>query len=152
MKPIGDKRSEFDAPTIRRAEPNDIEACAKLYVEIGQQHFTWRADGFFRASDFRQCAAEEAVWVAVRGRSICAFLSYFEPEDFLHFLFVSECWRRQGVGSALLDHIRSRYGVPHRLKVDEPNQGARRYYARRGYTTAGAGRNDGVAWVLMQSP
>ena len=138
--------------SIRQAKAHDVDACSRLYVEIGRQHFAWRESEYFQASEFLKFAQGETVWIACQGREIGALLTYFEPEHFLHFLMVGKNWRRQGVGSALLNQVRSHYGKPHTLKVDGPNVDARRYYVARGYTQRCVGKSDGIAWILMESP
>lgn len=139
-------------PIIRRAVSDEIAVCARLYVEIGRQHFTWQPDSHFQADEFLRSASEEEVWIACRGRWIDAFLSYYAPEHFLHFLFVDRDRRGHGIGSALVGHVRQHYRTPHTLKVQVPNEAARRFYAALGYAEAGRGVSGGVGWLLMRSP
>ena len=119
---------------------------------MGRQHFTWLPEDHFLIDDFLRCAEEEDVWIASRGSVIEACLTYFVAENFLHFLLVDRAFRRQGVGSTMLDHIRGWYGAPHSLKVNGPNVSARRFYAGRGYVQIDRGVSDGVDWLLMRSP
>ena len=140
------------APIIRRAAPGEIAGCAALYVETSGRFFTWRPDGFFRYEEIERCAEDEDIWVACQDDALGGFLSYFEPEHFVHFLMVDPRRRSEGLGTALLSHVRAHYGARHRLKVDRPNAEARRFYARRGYKEIGEGKSDGVAWVMMRSP
>ena len=139
-------------PAIRRAELPDMKACAGLYVGIGRADFQWRPRSYFRADDFLGYAEHEDVWVADREGAVVGFLTYFAPEHFLHYLFVAPAARGEGIGSALLAYARSHYGAPHSLKVDVPNEAARRFYERLGYVEAGTGEMDGVDWIELRSP
>lgn len=136
---------------IRRAELPDLGACARLYVEIAEADFHWRPAGFFRAQDFLGYAEHEELWVAEPGGAIAGFLSYFAPEHFLHSLYVRRGARGQGIGAALIAHARAHYGAPHSLKVDVPNDDARRFYERLGYAEIGTGATEGVGWIELRS-
>jgi len=136
---------------IRRAELRDLSACARLYVEIGRQDFHWRPRSYFKAADFLGYAEHEDVWVAVPDGAIVGFLSYFAPDHFLHYLFVDSAARGRGVGAALIAHVRAHYGARHSLKVDVPNEAARRFYARLGYFEVATGEMDGIDWIELHS-
>jgi ribosomal protein S18 acetylase RimI-like enzyme len=136
---------------IRRAELPDLSACARLYVEVCDADFHWRPAGFFRAQEFLGYAEHEELWVAEPDGAIAGFLSYFAPEHFLHSLYVRRDARGQGIGAALIAHARAHYGVPHSLKVDVPNEAARRFYERLGYAEIRSGATDGVDWIELRS-
>lgn len=136
---------------IRRAELPDLSACARLYVEVCDADFHWRPAGFFRAQEFLGYAEHEELWVAEPDGAIAGFLSYFAPEHFLHSLYVRRGARGQGIGAALIAHARAHYGVPHSLKVDVPNEAARRFYERLGYAEIRSGTTDGVDWIELRS-
>ena len=139
--------------TIGLATSAELPACARLYVEVNRTYFTWDEPGSrHREADFLRFAEEEEIWVARRDGALAGFLAYYRPEHFLHLLYVAEAQRGQGVGSALLRHIRAETGVPHSLKTEEPNLAARRFYENRGYSVAGHGEKDGVPWILLRSP
>ncbi|HUT49249.1 MAG TPA: GNAT family N-acetyltransferase [Alphaproteobacteria bacterium] len=141
-----------EAPVIRRAQLPEIADCARLYVETGRRTFTWHPRSHFRRDEIARCAEDEDVWVAFRDDVIAGLLTYFEPEHFVHFLMVDWRWRGEGLGSALIAHVRAHYGARHKLKVDRPNTDALGFYAGHGYKEIGEGKSDGVAWVLMRSP
>jgi ribosomal protein S18 acetylase RimI-like enzyme len=140
-----------DSLAIRRAELRDMKACAGLYVEIGRADFHWRPRRAFRADDFLGYAEHEELWVAEPDGAVVGFLSYFAPDHFLHCLFVHREARGRGLGSALIAHVRAHYGAPHSLKVDVPNEEARRFYERLGYVETDSGAMDGVDWIELRS-
>ena len=136
---------------IRRAVPDEIEVCARLYVDIGEAEFHWRPAGFFQVAEFLGYAEAEELWVAETDGAIAGFLSYFAPEHFLHSLYIRRGARGQGVGAALIAHVRAHYGALHSLKVEVPNEGARRFYERLGYAEIGSGATEGVGWIELRS-
>ncbi len=142
-----------EAITIGLATEAELPACARLYVEVSRTYFTWDEPGRrHEEANFLRFAEADEVWVARQGGAIAGFLNYYRPEHFLHLLYVAEALRGQGVGSALLRHIRAQAGVPHSLKAQEPNLAARTFYERRGYSVIGHGEENTVPWVLLRSP
>lgn len=139
--------------TIALATEAELPACARLYVEVSRTYFTWDEPGRrHREADFLRFAEDDEVWVTRQDGALAGFLNYYRPEHFLHLLYVAEARRGQGVGSALLRHIRAQAGVPHSLKTEEPNLAARKFYERRGYSVIGHGGEDGIPWILLRSP
>jgi len=96
-----------------------------------RETFTWLpTDG--AAEKFLAEAAQEEVYVAEAGGGIAGLASFYRPENFLHSLYIDEAARGQGVGSALLAHVRSIADGRVFLKVQKLNSAAIAFYRRRG--------------------
>jgi len=141
------------AVEVRRARPEELAACAELYVRVLRDTFTWQPPERHHREDFLRATRDEEVYVAVENGEILGLAAFFRPQNFLHSLYVAR--RGQGIGKALLDHICAGAGKPVSLKVQAPNRRAQRFYAREGFTCVERGRDPGsdVAWLrLVRDP
>lgn len=134
---------------IRRARPEELAACAKLYVRVLRETFTWQPPERHREVDFFRAAQEEEIYVAVENRAILGVASLYRPQSFLHSLYVEA--RGRGVGKALLDHVAAVADGRLSLKVQAPNLRAQAFYAREGFTCVEEGRDPGseVGWLRL---
>jgi GNAT superfamily N-acetyltransferase len=134
---------------VRRARPEELGACADLYVRVLRETFTWQPPDRHRHEDFFRAAGEEEVYVAVADGAILGIAAFYRPQNFLHSLYVDI--RGRGVGTALLDYVSSQADGPLSLKVQEPNARARAFYAREGFICTEHGRDAGsdVAWLRL---
>ncbi|MEO8114282.1 MAG: GNAT family N-acetyltransferase [Phenylobacterium sp.] len=132
---------------VRRARPEELAACAKLYVRVLRDTFTWLPADRHRETDFFRAAQEEETYVAVENRAILGVACLYRPQSFLHSLYVEA--RGRGVGKALLDHVLRETGGKLSLKVQAPNLSAQAFYAREGFTCVEHGRDPGsdVGWL-----
>lgn len=132
---------------IRRARPDELAACADLYVRVLRETFTWTDPARHREQDFLRAAQEEEVYVAVEQGRIIGLAGFYRPQRFLHSLYVDA--RGRGVGKALLDHVAREAGGPLSLKCQAQNLRAQAFYAREGFRCVERGCNDGVEWLRL---
>jgi ribosomal protein S18 acetylase RimI-like enzyme len=135
---------------IRRARPDEMSACAALYVRVLTETFTWMAPDRHSTDDFLGAARDEEVYVAVDDDGlIIGLAALYRPDSFLHSLYVDD--RGRGVGRALLDHICRLADGPVSLKCQTANTRAQAFYLREGFRIAGYGADPppGTAWVRM---
>jgi len=134
---------------VRRARPEEIPACAELYLQVLRDTFTWQPAERHHREDFLRAARDEEVYVAVEDGAILGLAAFYRPQNFLHSLYVGQ--RGRGVGKALLDHVMAVASGPVSLKVQAPNRRAQRFYAREGFTCVERGRDAGsdVAWLRL---
>jgi GNAT superfamily N-acetyltransferase len=130
---------------IRPARKDELAACARVYVAVLRDTFTWLSPERHREADFLGAAREEEVYVANEDGRMVGVAAYFHPQNFLHSLYVTE--RGRGVGKALLDHISARAGGTLQLKCQAANLRAQAFYVREGFRCTEAGEDSGVAWL-----
>lgn len=137
--------------TIRRARADERDAAAALYERAGNEAFTWRPPGWFKAADFLDHTKTEEVYVAVSNGAILGVLAFFRPSNFIHSLYVEPSAQGFGIGAALVEAAAKIADGPLALKVDEPNTKARAFYAKLGFVDAGeSGLDAGVRWLRLK--
>lgn len=138
--------------TIRPYAPSDITACVGIFDRA------WRAGHPFapRRIDPTVFATEtegEMLFVAEDdGKEIAGFASLYQPESFIHHLYVEPRLRNRGLGSALLAHAVAAAGGSASLKCQLGNPAALGFYRHLGWTEIVAGTNEFGAWVTLRSP
>ena len=140
------------AVDVRRARSDELGACADLYVRVLSETFTWLPPERHSREDFLRAAKEEEIYVAVEGARVAGIAAFFRPQNFLHSLYVDG--RGDGVGKALLDHVRAVADGPLSLKVQAPNVRAQAFYRREGFLCTEHGRDPGsdIAWLRLVAP
>ena len=134
---------------IRRARPEEIEACADLYLRVLVDTFTWLPPDRHDRREFLRSVREEEILVAVEGGRILGLAGFYRPLNFLHSLYVAE--RGRGIGKALLDHVCRRADGVVSLKVQAANHRAQAFYAREGFVATERGRDPGsdIVWIRL---
>ncbi|MEZ9698392.1 GNAT family N-acetyltransferase [Vibrio sp. 10N.261.46.E12] len=126
---------------VRKYQPKYLTALQVLYLESRQNTFHWADADAFKLSDFDQDTEGEQVWVAVSGEKLLGFVSVWEPDSFIHHLYVSPQTLRSGAGSALLNTCKQHYSDL-TLKCLTANENAIGFYRSQGFvisTTKGVG-------------
>lgn len=134
---------------IRAARPEEMGACADLYLEVLRETFTWMDPALHRAGEFLSAAREEEVYVAVEDGRLLGLAAFYRPQRFLHSLYVRE--RGRGVGRELLAHVMLVARGPVSLKVQARNLRAQAFYAREGFICTETGHDPGsdIDWLRL---
>ncbi len=134
-----------DGLVLRRARPDELVDCARIYVRVLSDTFTWLPSDRHSQADFLNAAREEDIFVAVDRERIVGVAALYRPQDFLHSLYVTE--RGRGIGKRLLHHVLAAAGGRLSLKCQTANLGARAFYVREGFRCVETGENDGIPWM-----
>ena len=130
--------------TLRRARPDELAACARIYVQVLSDTFTWLPSDRHSEEDFLDAARDEDIFVALEGTGLVGVAALYRPQDFLHSLYVTE--RGRGIGKRLLHHVLAAAGGRLTLKCQTANKGAQAFYTREGVRCVETGENDGIPW------
>ena len=91
----------------------------------------------------RQLAAHSSL-IAMREKRCAAFVIF--RNGWIDHLYVHPDWHRQGLGTALLDELKTRQPEGLQLWTFQANEGARAFYERNGFTcvevTDGSGNEE----------
>lgn len=143
------QESEVLSFDIRPFQPADLADLQQLYVASRRAAFPWVDPREFRATDFSLDTRGEIIWIAERAGEPLGFASAWEPENFIHNLFVAPEHFLQGIGSALLDTCTKHLGRPASLKCVKRNQRALHFYLHLGWEIKGEGQGFQGEYFLM---
>jgi chorismate mutase/RimJ/RimL family protein N-acetyltransferase len=146
--------------TLRPAEPEDATTLADLYsaarvAAVPMMPPAMHTNAEDRAWFAGQLAAPgRETWVAERGGEAVGYALLHD--DWLDHLFIHPDVTAQGIGSTLLDLVKSLRPGGFCLWVFESNEGARRFYRRHGLVdlerTDGSGNEEKAPDVRMAWP
>lgn len=136
---------------LRRADLDDAPALARILHEGWRRAFI-RPNRKVDVAVFLAETEGETVILAERGKRILGFAAVYEPESFLHHLYVDPRFHRHGVGSALLNASRDLAREPLTLKTQTQNVRARAFYARHGFFATEEGDDGNGPWIRLQAP
>jgi len=138
---------------IRPALPSDQAALADLYLRSRRATFTWRYPADFQLDDFARDTEGELIHLAEsEDGTILGFLSLWEPDRFIHHLFIAPDHLRQGIGQALLADLHQRLPGPFRLKCLTANLPALAFYRSVGWTEVDRETSSDGEYLLLESP
>ncbi len=121
--------------SVRRAETADHTSLARIFLEARKSAFTWQETAAFTLSDFKHQTQGEILILAEdeKGAAL-GFISIWEPESFVHHLFVDPPFQGRGIGTRLLESLHAWLPPPYRLKCLLANTQAHAFYIRKGCT------------------
>jgi GNAT superfamily N-acetyltransferase len=137
---------------VRPFSPDDAHGCAGIFDRA------WRVAHPFAPrritlSVFAEETEAETLFVAVGDNDeIAGFSSLYEPQGFVHHLYVEPRLRNRGIGRALLDRAVTAAGGSATLKCQLGNQTGLGFYRHLGWTEVVAGTNEYGAWITLLSP
>src|SRR3954452_25410082 len=102
--------------------------------------------------DFAGDTMGEVLYVAVgAGDDAVGFVSAWEPDGFIHHLYVRDGLKGKGIGTQLLAAIGSRLPRPWRLKCVRANQAALGFYLAQGWLEVASGSGADGPYALLEN-
>ena len=137
---------------IRAYTPADAEACTRIFDRAwhaGHPHAPRKID----AAEFSANTRNETILVAeMPGHGVAGFVSIYEPENFVHNLYVEPDLHGSGIGKALLARAVALAGGRASLKCQTRAARARAFYRHLGWSEVTAGIGEFGEWVTLRSP
>ena len=134
---------------VRLFEERDRKAVAGIYREC-RAEAAWLATAA-KESDFTRDTEGEIVLVAIGSDDEPhGFISAWEPDAFIHHLYVRSASRQKGIGTQLLESLRSRLARPWTLKCVRANDTALAFYLRRGWVEISSGIGEDGPYAVLE--
>ena len=133
---------------IKDVDEKDYAALEKLYYNIRRKEFAWEKEVCL--DDFKKHTAGEKILVGFIDGAIAGFVSVWEPDLFIHNLFVLKAYRRTGLGAVLLAEANRKYGGPLSLKCMKENKNALAFYEKNGWQIRESGMCEEGEYYFMR--
>lgn len=133
---------------FREAQADDRPALAELY-RSSLDAAGWMPPSIKAGADFERDTQGERLFLVEEKGNIVGFLSVWEPESFIHHLYVSPACQGRGVGSLLLASLGTCLPPPWRLKCLCSNVRAHRFYQNRGWVEVEMAQSEAGPYRLM---
>ena len=145
-------RASVQPVIIRAYIPADGKASTKILDRAwhsGHPYAPRRVD----LAAFIANTRNETILVAeLAGYGVAGFASFYEPEKFVHNLYVDPDLHGRGIGRALLARAMALVGGRASLKCQLRNPGALSFYRKLGWITGEEGEAEFGRWVRLHSP
>lgn len=124
--------------TCREARESDRAELARIFLACRRAGSHWLGVTSPALRDFDRATEGERLFVAEDGEHcVLGFVAVFEPERFVHHVFVKPGHERQGVGRRLLESLGDWLPLPYRLKCACANTRALAFYHALGWIEVG---------------
>ncbi len=134
---------------IRKAKPEDLDSLRDIFYWIRKEEFPW--ESHIDRDDFDTSTQGEAIYIAEINETVVGFISIWEPDNFVHNLFVQKDARNCGIGIALLEYARAQQpDKPMTLKCVQDNQRAYHFYLNQGWSVLETVNDDEIPYYLME--
>ncbi len=100
--------------------------------------------------NLREQSEGEKILVAVIRDKVVGFVAIWEPESFIHHLYVDKIHQGKGIGRKLVLEAQERSPGPMRLKCVEKNQRALDFYFGSGWREVGRGDSNEGKYLLLE--
>ena len=130
----------------------DKPRLAEIFLRARRHAFPWILPSRFKLGDFRRETEGETIVVAELDGKIAGFAAVWEPDAFIHHLYVDPAMHRRGAGRALIAALAQMCSKPLELKCQINNRPAMAFYRRLGFQTADSGISEIGPWVRYQAP
>ena len=137
---------------IRPFVAADAEACVRIFDRAWHSGHPYAPRVIDKAVLATETEAETLFIAEDEASEIAGFVSLYEPQDFIHHLFVDPRFQGRGIGGALLDHAVAFAGGAATLKCQLRNEAALAFYKNRGWTEVTAGTGEFGEWIALRSP
>jgi GNAT superfamily N-acetyltransferase len=135
---------------VRPFEEKDRSALEAIYREC-RCEANWLPSVVKQKADFARDTEGEALLVAVGGNDEPeGFVSVWEPDAFIHHLYVRDGSRQKGIAKQLLDSLVTRLPKPWRLKCVRANDVALAFYLDHGWLEVSSGVGEDGPYAVLE--
>jgi GNAT superfamily N-acetyltransferase len=136
---------------IRKAQVSDTEGLAAIFQESRRRAFRQQDPARYQLDDFQKQTEKEVVFVAVDDeKKVLGFISVFEPDRFIHHMFVSSSYQQNEIGALLLRSLKSWLPEPYRIQCLAANQRGCAFYTKNGWREVERGAGEEGAFLVFE--
>jgi ribosomal protein S18 acetylase RimI-like enzyme len=128
----------------------DRNQLSEIFVLSRKFAYPWLDPKTFVESDFVRETEGERLWVCELDDEVVGFVSVWEPENFVHHIYLHPNFVRQGYGKILLDSAISKLSGVVTLKCQKRNTRAFEFYRATGWKEIGAGHSEEGEYHVME--
>jgi GNAT superfamily N-acetyltransferase len=139
-----------EAIIVLEAMETDYAALRDIYLKVRQAAFHWEDPDQLKLEDFDTSTEGELILAALIDNEIVGFASIWVPDNFIHNLFVRAEFQGKGVGTALVNEVKKRVGLPLMLKCVKANTPALNYYQTHNWRIEKEDRDEHGAYYWMK--
>lgn len=133
----------MDDITVRKAESCEMESVRELFETVFKETFSDNVPAF------EEETAGEKIYVALLDNKIVGMASVWEPDNFIHYLFVAPAFRNKNIGNTLVVRLAKLYGSPLTLKCLLKNVKAMSFYRFTGWQEIETGVCEDGEYALL---
>ena len=134
----------MDNMIVRTMKPLETARVQELFETVYRDTFTGNVPAFDTVT------RGERIYVALLNGVIAGIATVWEPDAFIHFLFVDVRARRKGVGSAIIYKLAETYGCSLTLKCLIENSNGMAFYQATGWNKVEIGHAEEGAYALLR--
>lgn len=128
---------------VRKMEQDENAVVQNLFETVHRAIFSDTVPIFVKATEGEQ------LYVALLNGWVVGMVSVWEPDSFIHYLFVDQTARHKKVGSVLVSKLAEIYDHPLRLKCLVKNVDGMAFYRATGWQEVETGFSEDGAYVLL---
>lgn len=134
---------------IRQVRESDLSELTDIFKMNRGPDVAWLNPN--RPDDnLREQSKGETILVAESMGTLVGFASIWEPENFIHHLYVHRDHQRQGVGSCLVNEIARLFPGDLTLKCGKTNRRAMGFYLNTGWIEVSEGLGPDGRYALLK--
>ena len=142
----------MQAIIIRAYTPADAEACTRIFSRAWHSGHPYAPRRIEFAEFIANTRGETILVAELSGYSVAGFASIYQPEKFVHNLYVEPDLQGRGIGKALLAHAVALVGGRASLKCQVRNAGSIAFYGHLGWTAGEEGDAEFGHWIRLHCP
>jgi GNAT superfamily N-acetyltransferase len=131
-------------------EKKHLDSLRNIFLKERQTTFSWVDSATFHLHDFDTETDGEYILVATLDDITIGFISIWQPDNFIHHLYVDQKYHGKGIGTQLLNAAMEKTNFPITLKCLEKNITAVSFYKSKGFVEKEKGESEQGTYIVFE--
>lgn len=136
--------------SCRAATPEDHLVLSEIYLQCKNAADWLPADSKVQADFLRDTQEERVFVIGEEGQPPQGFVAVWEPEAFIHHLFIHPSAQSHGLAPVLLEFLETQIPRPWQLKCTLGNRRALKFYLSHGWREVEKGHGMDGPYALLE--